>query len=290
MPTLFHKTCPVCTVNFSVVSRYKKKIFCSRACHLVHVNINTKSSKLNHCTNCGGSILSRHSKKFCCQSCAAHHNNKNRDIKVRGKQRATLMSTLTCKGLSKTDAKDIYKDECAFKFNVFDYPNLPGYQILKENGIYNYASNPQGVVRDHIISKEYGWKNNIPANIISHPANCQLISNLDNVRKGTGCDLSYEDLLTRIDDWQKDDNKLGVISSQRNNKKPPNKNVAKIRQHRYAIYKWILQNVHTNTVTEVTQIAKWLKTNGYTTSHVYGKHAVWKIIEKYNLRTGEKII
>lgn len=288
MPTLFHKTCPVCSVNFSVVPRYKKKIFCSITCHFEHKSRTAINPKQKKCLNCQSDIKTKHAKKFCCQGCSATYNNKHRDPECNERQKQTLMATLVSQGLAKTDAKEIYKSDCSFRFNVFDYPNLQGYELLQLKGLYHPESNPTGVVRDHIMSREYGWRNNIPSHILAHPANCQIIGNAENLRKGAQSHITYDELLNRIELWnQQNGTFLPIINS------PGPKQVkakSKVRQHRHEIYKWTLQHIHTQEIVEVTQIAKWLKQNGYATGEVYGKHSVWNIIEKYNLRTGIQLI
>ena len=58
-----------------------------------------------------------------------------------------------------------------------------------------------GVSRDHIISINYGFKNNILPEIISHPANCQLLRHNENISKGKKCDLILEQLINKIKEW-----------------------------------------------------------------------------------------
>lgn len=96
------------------------------------------------------------------------------------------------------DKKILYKHACAFTFNPYDYTSIPGYKLLLEYGIYHPISNPNGMCRDHIVSKEYGWRNNIDPSIISHPANCQYITNYENIKKGTSSDLTIDQLMNRI--------------------------------------------------------------------------------------------
>lgn len=96
------------------------------------------------------------------------------------------------------DKKAEYKRNCSFDFNPYMYPDMVGHSLLLENGIYHPINNPNGVCRDHIISKEYGWANNIDPAVMSHPANCQFLSNIDNIFKGTRSDMSIEELMALI--------------------------------------------------------------------------------------------
>ena len=97
--------------------------------------------------------------------------------------------------------KEQYKKDCNFKFDPYSYPNIPGYNLLLEKGIYHPSKNLNGVCRDHILSKEYGWRSNIEPNIVSHPANCQFISNKDNIKKSSSSMLSEMELKDRINNW-----------------------------------------------------------------------------------------
>lgn len=53
-----------------------------------------------------------------------------------------------------------------------------------------------------MISIQYGWENNIPAEHISHPANCCLMLSNDNIKKGKNCSITYEQLLEKIKNWR----------------------------------------------------------------------------------------
>lgn len=100
-----------------------------------------------------------------------------------------------------TDDKLLYRKECAFKFNIADYPNLIGFDDFLKYGIFNTKTNTIGMCRDHIVSIEYGWRNEIDPKLISHPANCQLLSNIENISKGADCWMTVEQLQSKIDDW-----------------------------------------------------------------------------------------
>ena len=97
-----------------------------------------------------------------------------------------------------------YRADCAFRFNVYDFPDEFDLSLVEEFGWYrakNRGNNLQGVSRDHIISVRYGFDNNIGADIISHPANCQLLRHGENISKGKKCHLTIEQLFDRIRYW-----------------------------------------------------------------------------------------
>lgn len=101
-------------------------------------------------------------------------------------------------GRSVTDEKSIYQKQCDFLFDPYSIPSIPGYELLLEKGMYHSTRNKNGATRDHIISVEYGWRNKIDPSLLSHPANCQFITNINNIKKGSSCGSSLDDLLRKI--------------------------------------------------------------------------------------------
>lgn len=104
-------------------------------------------------------------------------------------------------GSSVTDEKLVYKKLCQFNFDPYTIPEISGYELLLERGIYHPVDNPDGMCRDHIMSVEYGWRNKIDPKIISNVANCQYLTNLENVRKGSASWINLDQLLKRIDSF-----------------------------------------------------------------------------------------
>lgn len=97
--------------------------------------------------------------------------------------------------------KDYYYSECQFKFG-FSFPNIQGYDLIKQYGIYSSTNNLGGVSRDHIVSISYGWEHKIPPEMISHPANCQIVRHIDNIHKSTRCSITVDELANRIKLWE----------------------------------------------------------------------------------------
>jgi hypothetical protein len=54
-----------------------------------------------------------------------------------------------------------------------------------------------------MFSVKQGFVENIPAEFISHPANCRVLVHLDNQKKNTKSCLSIEELKQRILEWNK---------------------------------------------------------------------------------------
>jgi hypothetical protein len=107
---------------------------------------------------------------------------------------------------SKRTALANYRADCQFKFNLSDYPDEFDFALLTEHGWYkpkNRGDNLTGVSRDHAVSVRYGFDNNLPAEHLSHPANCVLMQHGKNVSKGMKNTMTYEELLRRIDAWDR---------------------------------------------------------------------------------------
>lgn len=106
----------------------------------------------------------------------------------------------------KSGSKSSYKHACQFKFNLGDFPNEFDFSLIQQHGWYkpaNRGNNLGGVSRDHRISIDFGYKNNIDPKIISHPANCELLLQKDNFSKKEACSISLEQLKLEIDEWDK---------------------------------------------------------------------------------------
>lgn len=108
------------------------------------------------------------------------------------------------------DEKSIYYLECRFSFDVYKYPKIIGYDLLQRYRFIppdiSYIDRMKEIFlhRDHMISISYGWKNNIPSEIISHPANCHIMFEKDNISKGDGISITLEELKERIEKWDDD--------------------------------------------------------------------------------------
>lgn len=97
-----------------------------------------------------------------------------------------------------------YRSLCSFKFNVYNYPEEFDLSLIEQLGFYsakNKGNNANGISRDHMLSVKYGYLNKIDPKIISHPANCKLITQSNNASKSDGCTISLENLLNRIEEW-----------------------------------------------------------------------------------------
>lgn len=99
-----------------------------------------------------------------------------------------------------------YYQECQFNFSLNQYPEEFDFNLVEQYGWYqakNNGNNLNGVSRDHMISIKYGYEHNINPEIIKHPANCQLMIHNENISKHKKCSITIEELLIKIDVWNK---------------------------------------------------------------------------------------
>ncbi len=89
-----------------------------------------------------------------------------------------------------------------FRFSPYTYSNMKGYDLLLKYKVYHPIHNKEGVVRDHMISRIYGFRNGINPLTIAHPANCELMLATDNSSKSGSNSLQLEELHGRISKWE----------------------------------------------------------------------------------------
>lgn len=190
------KECYKCRNKFFIKERErinKEKYYCSRKCansrnlgKEIYQRISEKlkkEQKIYFCKECKKQIKT---KNFCSQKCL-------------GKFYRRI-------NLEKLDKISRYRKECCFKFNIYEFPEEFDLELVRQFGWYkakNKGNNFQGVCRDHIYSIKKGFVNNIDSKIISHPANCQIIKNIDNLRKNRKCEITIEELIEKIEHFNK---------------------------------------------------------------------------------------
>lgn len=96
-----------------------------------------------------------------------------------------------------SDEKLEYRKRCQFEFNVWNYPEWFDLNLINRLGWYkpsNKGNNLDGVSRDHMFSIKQGWELSIDPYLLSHPANCQLLSHKQNNSKNSNCSVSLKKL------------------------------------------------------------------------------------------------
>lgn len=196
-----------CTENAYIKGNYRKT--CSKQCAnlltLQHTDKEIKNQKIAKslnkdkkfviCQYCGNSfqVNSKH-KKFCCNE---HAQKYKRYCKL------PYITQLSDKE-KLIEIKKIYKQECSFKFSLNDYPSEFNFDLIQQYGWYkpkNHGNNLNGISRDHIFSCNEAFKQLIDPYFISHPANCQLLQHNDNISKLDKCNITYEELIEKVNQW-----------------------------------------------------------------------------------------
>lgn len=107
---------------------------------------------------------------------------------------------VSCDHLYSDGARHIY----SFKFNIFEYSDIFDLDLLSSRGFYNNKpgkENLHGLVRDHKLSINDAIKNNYNSYYISHPLNCELMSQSDNAKKRSRSSITFEELKKLVDSW-----------------------------------------------------------------------------------------
>jgi hypothetical protein len=110
----------------------------------------------------------------------------------------------------------LYRHQCNFKFALNQFPSEFDFSLIKDRGWYkakNRGNNLYGVSRDHIFSVNEAFKQQIDPYYISHPANCKLLLQSDNVSKSDECGITFEELKNKVQKWNE---KYGVYENKIN--------------------------------------------------------------------------
>lgn len=230
--------CIKCQKTFSpTIGSYGK--FCSLSCSTSFRNMSKKEASISKymlspstCKNCKKVLdYDVRTNKYCSRSCSAKDTNYIDRRRGPIAKAPVICSNIKFSLCSKTNQyfsnrnsdgsyrrsspyikteKEKYYAACRFKFNVYHYPKEFDISLIEKYGWYScpgikrkgQKKNTNGVSRDHIISISYGFENNIDPRIISHPANCRIILHSENKIKSQKCDISLEDLLIKISEWE----------------------------------------------------------------------------------------
>lgn len=210
------------------------------------LNLKVKFKIETNCKECG-KIFDRYiinsTNYFCSSKCSTTFNNRGKIKSIETKNKISKSLLLTnsfipkkkkikkltpCKFCNKSDNMKKYKSicdvcridyykfyrpSCLFKFNIHVYPNEFNMNLVEEHGWYspvNRNNNIYGVSKDHIYSIMDGFKNGISPEILSHPANCQLLLQTENFIKKDTSDITLEELKIKIFEWNK---KYGTVAN-----------------------------------------------------------------------------
>lgn len=207
------KICEYCQAQFQAPSKNYK--FCSASC-AAKLNLSKRtppsvetrkkiSQGIRRYNLTAPAVIRREKTKKCWVTIQCKHCTKTF---VRRYDRGGFCSQLCFKEFHRLQkpAWRIYSEQCAFKFNVYDYPDYFDIELLNQYGWYspsNKNNNLNGVSRDHCISVKWGFDNDIDPKLISHPANCRLVRHTDNQLKSFKCSITIDQLKQQIDQFDK---------------------------------------------------------------------------------------
>jgi hypothetical protein len=102
------------------------------------------------------------------------------------------------------DEYHLYREFSNWKYQVLT-ENTIGIEKLKTMKLYDKTNrNKDALVRDHMYGRSEGFKNGVFPEIIRHPANCQIISHGENIKKSKSNNdsiISFIELSDRIKKW-----------------------------------------------------------------------------------------
>ena len=177
---------------------------------------------INFCPQCNKEATPPN--KFCSHSCSATYGNLRKPRKPKGikkpqaykKKPPKPLKTRVCTDCGKVDTTKArfqstlcsscndgptYRFQCNFKFNLGDHPTEFDFTRLTEVGMFNPLTNTKGLSRDHMFSVWDGKALGVDPKILSHPANCVLMTQSDNTKKHKSSSISLDELLERIRLW-----------------------------------------------------------------------------------------
>lgn len=202
-------------------------------------NYNLNPTICRHC--CKIHTYEKRNNKFCNSSCAATFNNLNSSpdrkrgpnklashLKAKRKHEIfnsfvkgpyTILKYSKCKHLncdnitiSRTHSKYcvnhklLYsmngRGKYQFRFSLSDHPTLFDSNLIKKIG-FRTKTGTTGLTRDHKVSVNDAIRNNYDPYYITHPINCDLIPYLDNCRKHTKSSITYYELISAVNEYDK---------------------------------------------------------------------------------------
>ena len=210
------KYCKQCN---SIISFNKRNNnFCNSSCSAKYSNKLRKGIKLNITEHGKKELINSALKnldKYKLERNVYYENPKkclNCNKILEYKNRQMIFCDLLCKkDYYSKNLKDytMYHSLSGFKFNLNKFANDFNFNLIGENGWYkakNNGDNPNGITRDHKFSIREGFRRLINPLLLAHPANCELMTLVQNSSKWDKCSLNLDELLQQINKF---DDKYG---------------------------------------------------------------------------------
>lgn len=220
----FVVVCSTCGKEFVVQEREKQfpkkdKYFCSRSCANKRERPQEVKDKIANslrayngtediikkCVICAETITKKGNVKTCSKKCHETLIKQNSEKKIE-----QIITKVTNTEEEYKIRLRHYRNCCAFKFGIKSFPDEFDFELIKEHGWYspsNKGNNLGGVSRDHMYSVKDGFENDVPPELLAHPANCRLIIHNENVSKHRKSCITLDELKERIALWDKKYNK-----------------------------------------------------------------------------------
>jgi hypothetical protein len=104
----------------------------------------------------------------------------------------------------KKDDYTFYRESSNWKKLIIN-ENIIGYEKLKTHKMYDKNNrNKNSLVRDHMFGRKNGFDLGVFPEILRHPANCQLITHSENIKKAKKDNdsiISLDELFIKIKNW-----------------------------------------------------------------------------------------
>lgn len=127
---------------------------------------------------------------YCCDIC-----NENKISRLRRK------TCETCSGKSREKRRPFL-----FKFDIELYQDLFDLEYIKKIGWFSprksHERNLNGLSKDHKVSIADAIKNNYDPYYISHPINCEIVTQKENSSKNCKSSITYEELVRLVDSYE----------------------------------------------------------------------------------------
>jgi hypothetical protein len=171
----FVVSCTTCQKEIVVVEGVdkfpsKQKYFCSRGCANKREFTEERNKKISESMtgrvyvpniettrkcSCGIEFICKVKDKrsYCSRSCATRFSQTHVEKRKQAREKRPALIN--------------YRKDCAFKFNLADYPDEFDFKLIEQYGWYsakNRGNNLTGVSRDHLVSIRYGFDNNVRNN------------------------------------------------------------------------------------------------------------------------------
>lgn len=105
---------------------------------------------------------------------------------------------------------EIYKSLSNWNKRIFDLiDDFEQLTLIKNFGVYNCKTNKEGVVRDHMFSRQDGFEMGVFPEILRHPANCQILTHRNNCAKRITryrdrSDITLDNLFDKIINYKRE--------------------------------------------------------------------------------------